>query len=153
MGSTSSPWKSKALWKKSHQKIFIGRWSASHQRCNPRKKMRSKFFKNFENFHWKLYENEKFWDRKISKFLMYVWCDADHRLINIFWWDFFKSALDFQGGHAEHGIGMPPCLFRYDNSKCVSWNNLWSYIYTKREIYKYELQNPTHMMTLFKGRS
>ena len=30
----------------------------------------SKIFdlKNFENFHWKLYENEKFWDRKFSIF-------------------------------------------------------------------------------------
>ena len=46
MGSTSSPWKSKALWKKNHQKILIGRWSASHQRCIPPIFLRSKIISN-----------------------------------------------------------------------------------------------------------
>ena len=45
---------------------------------------------------------------------MRLWMDADHRLINIFD-DFFQSALDFQGGHAEHGFAMNTCVFRYDN--------------------------------------
>ena len=33
---------------------------------------KTRFFRSniFENFHWNLYENEKFWDRKFSKFLI-----------------------------------------------------------------------------------
>ena len=67
--------------------------------------------KNFEIFiencmKMKNFEIEIF--RNFSR--VHLWMDADHRPINIFLMIFFQSALDFQGGHAEHGFAMYTCI-------------------------------------------
>ena len=36
--------------------------------------------------------------------------DTDHHLINIFWWTFFKSALDFHAGDDGRGDSLPKLI-------------------------------------------
>ena len=87
--------KSKALLKKAHQKILIIRWSASHQRCIPRKKMRSKKIENFQQKKSLEIQLKKSQNRKFSISKIFIFHTIFNEKIEILDLENFRDRFSF----------------------------------------------------------